>query len=420
MLNNTVKNALADAVANIQECLNAGSHAAESLLRETLAGLARGMRCCRQRQAFLALVSDTYVPHFLKVNLQEFGADLVAGRDVVGDFVDSQVLIDPLLCTLVLDNAIAQAFHHGHSECPDVQVRIFPEGSFFPITHTAVQMIFEVSFFCRDEDLDMRYCEGLAQLKGPTPAHNLTQRHLKLAADAHGMSLRWFREEDRICFRATCTAQLVEPQRRPEPPSRPLLDAFPRQLTFYIIDDSVAARRLLATSITRTAAPAAVHCFGVGPQDVHQFVGAACLDGDIVICDQHLDYGEQHYLGSELIRSLKDRGFQGLICIRSADMEEQDQELYRACGAHCVFGKEELCREVVERIKAAYVQLKGLHLEGPGSPVTTAQSDTLAIQAHLSPLSSVGWDQPTERLPSSRSDDCRPLHGSAHCTFTSF
>lgn len=34
-----------------------------------------------------------------------------------------------------------------------------------PPTHTAVQMIFEVSFFCRDEDLDMRYCEGLAQLK---------------------------------------------------------------------------------------------------------------------------------------------------------------------------------------------------------------------------------------------------------------
>lgn len=66
------------------------------------------MPCCAP-----ALVSDTYVPHFLKVNLQEFGADLVAGRDVVGDFVDSQVLIDPLLCTLVLDNAIAQAFQTG-------------------------------------------------------------------------------------------------------------------------------------------------------------------------------------------------------------------------------------------------------------------------------------------------------------------
>eukprot|EP00667_Euglena_gracilis_P019114 EG_transcript_20422 len=60
MLNTTVKNALADAAANLQEFLDAGSQAAESLLQDTLAGLVRGMRCCRQRQAFLALVSDTY------------------------------------------------------------------------------------------------------------------------------------------------------------------------------------------------------------------------------------------------------------------------------------------------------------------------------------------------------------------------
>lgn len=37
----------------------------------------------------------------------------------------------------------------------------------------------------RGEVLDARHA---ALRSGPTPAHNLTQRHLKLAADAHGMA----------------------------------------------------------------------------------------------------------------------------------------------------------------------------------------------------------------------------------------
>eukprot|EP00667_Euglena_gracilis_P017858 EG_transcript_18871 len=84
MLNTTVKNGLADAVANLQEFLNAGSQATTTLLQETLLGLARGLRFCRQRQAFLALVSDTYEPHFLEVSLQHFGEELLAGRAVAG------------------------------------------------------------------------------------------------------------------------------------------------------------------------------------------------------------------------------------------------------------------------------------------------------------------------------------------------
>eukprot|EP00668_Euglena_longa_P003293 GGOE01003854.1.p1 GENE.GGOE01003854.1~~GGOE01003854.1.p1 ORF type:complete len:662 (-),score=193.96 GGOE01003854.1:1013-2971(-) len=361
MLSTTVKNALADAAANIQEYLNAGNQAAESLLRETISGLARGMRCCRQRQAFLSLVSDTYEPHFLQVSLRDFGEELVAGRAVAGEFDDVRVLLDPLLVNLVMESAIAQAFQRGHPEGPDVRVRIFREELFRLATmpaHNAVQVVFEVSFICEDDEANVH--NGSFLMRNLFPAHYMTHQHLRMAAEAHGMSTQWFREQDRITFQAACSARLAQPRPTSGPP-KALLDAFPSQLNFYIIDDSSAARRLLASSITRTAAPAAVHCYGAAPQDVDQFVAAASLDGDVVICDQHLDYGDHRFLGSDLVRSLRDRGFQGLLCMRSADTDERDRELYHACGAHCVFGKEVLCREVVESIKAAYVELKGLY-----------------------------------------------------------
>eukprot|EP00667_Euglena_gracilis_P007881 EG_transcript_7961 len=321
MLNVAVKNGLADAVANLQEYLNSGSQAAESLLQDTLTGLVRGLRCCRQRQAFLALVSDTYEPHFLEVSLQRFGEELLAGRGVAGDFVDAQVLLDPLLCSLVLENAMAQAFQLGHSEGPDVRVRIFPKDSYHDSTVAArspVQVVLEVSFIADEDRLGIRNERLLP--RGPVPSHHMTQRYLTLAACAHGMTARWFREQDRITFQAVCAARRAQgtARRQSTPRSARHLDAFPPRLTFYVIDDSAPARRLLASFISRMAAPAAVHCYGESPQDVHQFVAAASQDGDIVICDQHLDYGDQHYLGTDLVRALRDRGFQGLLCMRSS------------------------------------------------------------------------------------------------------
>eukprot|EP00667_Euglena_gracilis_P003079 EG_transcript_3085 len=394
MLNSTVKNALADAVANLQECLNVGSGVAESLLHDTLRGLVRGLRCCRQRQAFLALVSDTYEPHFLEVSLKHFGEELLAGRAVAGDFVDERVLLDPLLCSLVLENAITQAFQHGHSEGPDVRVRMFLKGEQRPsskLAHTPAEVVLEVSFIADDDGPDI--CNESLLPLDPIPSHHMAQRYLCMAANAHGMTTRWYREQHRITFQAVCFAQRAPRRNRsPSQLPRPLLDAFPSHLTFYIIDDSAPARRLLASSITRTAAPAAVHSYGAAPEDVHQFVGAASQDGDIVICDQHLDYGDQHYLGTDLVRALRDRGFRGLLCMRSSDIGEEEQELYHAAGAHCAFGKDQLCREVVEHIKVAYVQLKGLSSRPPGAgPQPSWQSDSTVVQSCRSII--LGWEE---------------------------
>lgn len=66
-----------------------------------------------------ALVSETYEPHFQPVNVAALGEELLAGRTVTGDFADGQVLLDPLLCHLMLENAIGQALRPGwHSAGP--------------------------------------------------------------------------------------------------------------------------------------------------------------------------------------------------------------------------------------------------------------------------------------------------------------
>eukprot|EP00667_Euglena_gracilis_P009357 EG_transcript_9499 len=272
MLHSTTTNVLSDAVANIQEYLGAASQATEALLRDTLAGLARGIRSCRHRQAFLSLVSDSYEPHFSLVSLREFGEELVAGRAVSGDFAEGHVLVDPLLCNLVLENAIAHAFQHGHPSRPNVRVRIFsraPElDSPLRVSHS-VEAVFEVSFVCGEGDAFRRseFEEVLSQTVDPLPAQVATPRHLQMAADAHGMSVEWVQDRDRVVFRATCPAVRGSlPPPSTDPPPQHLLDAFPAGLMFYIIDDSVAARRLLSSCINQLAAPAAVHCFGTYPE----------------------------------------------------------------------------------------------------------------------------------------------------------
>eukprot|EP00667_Euglena_gracilis_P004682 EG_transcript_4711 len=398
MLNTTVKNGLADAAANLQEFLNAGPQATVSVLQDTLLGLTRGLRFCRQRQAFLALVSDTYEPHFLEVSLKHFGEELLAGRAVAGDFVDERVLLDPLLCGLVLENAMAQAFQYGHPDGPDVRVRIFPKGARRPTVVMArypVEVVLEVSFIADDDGVDI--CNERLLPQGSVPSHHMTQRYLSMAANAHGMTTRWLQEQERVTFRAAFVAQLAHTAPRPRdsapaPLSQLALDAFPAQLTFYIIDDSAPARRLLASSITRTASPAAVHSYGAAPEDVHQFVGAASQDGDIVICDQHLDYGDQHYLGTDLVRALRDRGFQGLLCMRSSDVDQPERELYYASGAHCAFGKEELCKDVVDHIKAAYVELKGLHRQETTATTTLSSIEDSSVSPRVSRTITIGWE----------------------------
>jgi len=118
ILNHMLKNTLADAAGCIELFL-AGASPPE-VLTDSVHCLRRGMKACKQRQVYLKLVAEEYVPVENAVNLREVGEQLLAGRAVRGEFLDLTVLLDSALLTLVLDNALSNAMKHGDPANPDV------------------------------------------------------------------------------------------------------------------------------------------------------------------------------------------------------------------------------------------------------------------------------------------------------------
>ena len=91
------------------------------------------------------------------------------------------------------------------------------------------------------------------------------------------------------------------------------------------------------------------------------FLDEAIQLSDIVIMDQNLDYGTVTIKGTELVKQLLEARYSGLICIRSANDEDDDRKEYTAAGAHCVFGKDITVKKMAREMKVAYVRHKGLH-----------------------------------------------------------
>jgi len=126
---------------------------------------------------------------------------------------------------------------------------------------------------------------------------------------------------------------------RPRDPGSLSTTDFPPGLRFYVLDDTTSSRWFVEHSV-RTACPTAViTVLGATESDAEQFVALAPENADIVIVDQHLEYGETH-LGTTVVRRLRLLGYRGLVCIRSADDSPEDRERYKAAGAHCVMGKD--------------------------------------------------------------------------------
>jgi DNA-binding NarL/FixJ family response regulator len=162
-----------------------------------------------------------------------------------------------------------------------------------------------------------------------------------------------------VSFSAVLDVQEVPQKRTVHSPAElaALSSAFPPGLRFCCIDDSLSSLRLLEFHIRRWCQPSEVHTFGSHEADVEVFLSQASRNADIVILDQHLLYSHEH-LGTDLVRKLLARGYGGMVCIRSADDSAEDVALYARSGAHCSFGKDLLGQEVMEQLKAIYVQLR--------------------------------------------------------------
>eukprot|EP00667_Euglena_gracilis_P004969 EG_transcript_4998 len=380
MLNHTLKNLLADVVASLEVYL--AGEAPSGTLEDSVTCLRRGMMACKERQVYLKLVSGEYVPVSQAVNLKEFGAQLSAGRAIWVEAVDLSVYLDSTICNLILENALSNAFRHGHPTDPRVKVIIEPlhqnsergtRPEYQRIRFTVENAADPGRPPLTPEDVG-RLFRGQAHLVSNVRVPTLSDRvgivHCVMAAQLGGLSLSLTQEGEVVRFCATLDAATVS-----QPPSSrgtlawsgsSSVEQFPSGLRFCCLDDSKPALRLLDFHIRKWCEPSTVHLFGYTEEEVRGFVAFALEHADVVILDQHMHFSCT-YLGTDLVRQLRTRGFPGLICVRSANDGEADCERYRRAGAHCCFGKDVVGSMMMEQLKSAYVQLK---FEVPSSPMT--------------------------------------------------
>eukprot|EP00668_Euglena_longa_P024503 GGOE01030573.1.p1 GENE.GGOE01030573.1~~GGOE01030573.1.p1 ORF type:complete len:676 (-),score=155.82 GGOE01030573.1:577-2583(-) len=367
VLNHLLKNVLADVAANVEMFL-AGELGSE-VLEDAVVCLRRGIRSCRQRMVYLKMVAGEYAPVRNAVNLKEFGLQLVAGRNVTTHFLDCNVLMDGTLMQLILENALSNAFKHGHPEHPGVHVTIRHDGPQDARGIPAGRQV--VSFTVRnvahplrpkltDEMAQTLFCGKASPAPGsvlPTLSDGIGLLHCGLAARLGSIALSLRQEGDMVMFTATVEADVPERavRRNPEDDLFSLTNLFPTGLKIFCLDDSAAARRLLGFHLRKGCPSAQVRTYGAVEDEVRLFLAEALTEADIVVLDQILEYSHTHY-GSDLCQQLVGHGFRGLVCIRSSDDSPDDQARYAVSGAHCTFGKDIPGTLLVQRLKAAYVQ----------------------------------------------------------------
>jgi len=385
ILNHMLKNTFADVAGNVEMYL--GRQATEEALWDAMLCLRRGMRVCKERQAYLKVVAGTYTPMLHPVSLPGFGHDLVAGRPITTDLLDAVVVLDSTLLTLILENAISNAIKHGRQNHPDIQltIRQLEEEASNPKLRR-IEFAISNSVDEGRTPLDSNAVfqphsmqgSNYAVLRAPMLSDGIGLSHAKLAADMGKMTTSLIQEESRVTFRVIVDAEIFpedsgsaedavielptillpnmltllssstsdsQEAERPHP--------LPPGLRFYVLDDSTSSLKLVTHQIESELPGAIVNTFGARASDVDLFPATAVESADVVIVDQHLDYKEQSYLGTSIVRRLRLLGYQGLICIRSADDSTRDQSHYEQSGAHCFLSKN-IGRGLIHRIACAY------------------------------------------------------------------
>eukprot|EP00667_Euglena_gracilis_P005485 EG_transcript_5524 len=366
ILNHTLKNILADVEANLEVFL-AGA-ADTTLLVDGIACLRRGMQHCKERQVYLKLAAGEYQPTPTPVRLPGLAHQLVAGRPIAVLVPDLEVLLDATLMSLILENGISNAFRHGSPQNPDVRfevseciANIAAIGSSGGLRH--LQFIISNAAHPQrppltPEDVTELFLRkgGLQPVAADGVSFHIGLTHCVLAAKCGGIDLALRQEGDRVLFIASLAAR--EPSTFMGNDCVSSCTAFPppRDLRFCCIDDSPAARRLLALHIQRSFPAATVHCFGASEADIASFLATAAVDADVVILDQHLEFKDEMTYGTDLVKELVAGGFGGLVCIRSANDSPEDCAHYTASGAHCVLGKDMLGPRMMEELAAAYAR----------------------------------------------------------------
>eukprot|EP00667_Euglena_gracilis_P021259 EG_transcript_23241 len=259
-----------------------------------------------------------------------------------------------MLCSLIFDNAINNAFRHGHPQAPAVHFSIGEDEATPPsyLQPDRVRLVMVVTNRANPSRPPLTNDFVALAASGRSPSlpceadmSPLSDRiglsHCFLAARQHGMQLSLTQDGDTVRFVVVYDTPMVRDRRSSAPPAEVpahVLRQFPTGLHFRCLDDSLASRHLLHFHISKYLSPGSVECVGEAEVDVETFVGRALEEADVVVLDQHLEYTHS-YLGIDLLRQLRDGGFPGLLCMRSANATPLDVALYHRSGAQCVFAR---------------------------------------------------------------------------------
>ena len=229
-------------------------------------------------------------------------------------------------------------------------------------------------------------------VKGPSTSamsDHIGFHHSFMAADLLGMTLSLSQQAQRVTAKLEGDVVItIHPVTVVQRSVEVDLQAWPKNLKICCIDDSTPARRLLFHNLTTWPATLKVRTYSQNEGEAARFVEDALDGADIAILDQHLEYGgEANILGTDLVAELVAKRFGGLICMRSANVADKDVRAYKAAGAHCVFGKDVLMKDMIQQMKCEYLQRSIMTTPASPHAVTSSSFEALQCLSSSSPSS---------------------------------
>ena len=349
ILNHTLKNTMADAAGLIemfvQDCDGIDPAMMLLNLEQSASALRRGMRACQHRQAYISLVMGTYVLNRRPVKLQDFLSELSKGRQVEFSIlakVPSIFDLDHVLIDLILDNSISNALKHGHQPDPAVRidVSVDPRGIKFVVRNKrnsdgpTLTAEFVTSMFLGKDQ------ENYTASHLPT-SDRIGMQHIRLAAATSSTEVSLWQDHEWTYFQAIVPGtSLPSPHQLGKQAVGSTEVEFSHRVHICCIDDSRLGLTMLEMALKRDSSVFSVSAFGTnGYSDVDRFLDETLNRADIAILDQNLDFPSQFTQGTALVRDLKERGFTGLMCMRSGSTSDADTQMYWDAGCQCVLGR---------------------------------------------------------------------------------
>ena len=392
---------LASCARCAQECESLG-HAGDILQQ--------GIKNCRDRQLYLQLSKDSYVPCIRPVDLRSFCTKLCVGRQVTIDVPQITVNLEEFLCGLILDNAISNAIKHGSGTDQDTGVRLRVTQSARirsadPHTYTVeptptdqLVLTFTISNPAAPGkpgitvDFVRSILNGVRHAGADALSDQIGLQHCFLAGRALGCTPRLQQVGAEVTFDFQLTVEQVSNTAEAlvadlgvtdltANTDLPLTDLTATPVgngsfsaehpRVCCIDDNALARKMLARLFTTQLGPHLVRTFGDTKDQCTAFLEATLEWADVAILDQNLDYPTGTVYGTDLVQVLRERGFGGLIAIRSANNADDDVARYTRSGAHCILPKDLVMTAMLKKMLAEYRRHRSVQvidLDSTGHP----------------------------------------------------